>query len=106
MLNTNQTIMNLNKFTKLWYLLLFVPFLFTSSCKKEEPAAGPVASFQFEVDDTNFLLVTFSNFSQNANSYSWDFGDANTSTEESPTHEYETAGTYTVDVLASPKSQL
>lgn len=93
--------MNLNKFTKLWYLLLFVPFLFTSSCKKEEPAAGPVASFQFEVDDTNFLLVTFSNFSQNANSYSWDFGDANTSTEESPTHEYETAGTYTVTLTAT-----
>lgn len=61
----------------------------------------PVASFQFAVSDDNFLEVAFSNFSQNADSYSWDFGDGNSSTEESPTHVYETAGDYTVTLTAS-----
>lgn len=102
MLNANKTIMNLSKLTKLWYILLVVPFVFSTSCKKkDEPAAGPVASFQFEVDETNFLLVSFSNFSQNATSYSWNFGDSETSTDENPTHEYATAGTYTVTLTAT-----
>lgn len=32
--------------------------------------------------------------------YSWDFGDGTTSTEESPTHEYNTPGIYTVSLTA------
>ena len=35
------------------------------------------------------------------NSYSWVFGDGNTSTNVSPTNTYSTAGNYTVSLTAS-----
>ncbi|NTW23482.1 MAG: PKD domain-containing protein [Lentimicrobium sp.] len=72
------------------------------SCKDEEedPPANPIASFQFAVSTTNFLEVTFTNFSQNATSYSWNFGDGTSSTETSPTHTYAAAGTYAIVLTA------
>ncbi|HKK69337.1 MAG TPA: C25 family cysteine peptidase [Bacteroidales bacterium] len=42
--------------------------------------------------------VTFTDNSQYAASYSWDFGDGNTSTEANPVHTYMSAGTYTVSL--------
>ncbi len=93
--------MNFHKITKLWYILLLVPMVFMASCKKEEPVPAVVASFQFKADVDNFLLVAFTNFSQNAASYSWDFGDTNTSTDKDPSHEYEATGTYTVKLTAT-----
>jgi PKD repeat protein len=81
--------------------------LLASSCSDDDgdtpdPVEDPIASFQFEVDDTNFLEVTFTNFSQNATSYSWDFGDGSAaSTDESPVYTYAAAGDYTVTLTAS-----
>ncbi len=40
--------------------------------------------------------VTFTNLSQNATTYLWDFGDGNTSTLASPTYAYQNFGTYTI----------
>lgn len=93
-----------NMYKTSWVLLSALAMLFMVSCgDDEEPMTSdnPIASFQFEIDETNFLQVTFTNFSQNANSYSWDFGDDNTSTEDNPTHTYEEGGTYTVTLTAS-----
>jgi len=59
------------------------------------------ASFQFEIDENDFLSVQFSNFSRNTTSYEWDFGDGESSTEESPKHTYAEAGTYSVILTAS-----
>lgn len=96
--------MKLKNFTKFWYALLIVPVLFVTSCKEDpvvEPVV-PVSSFQFEVDATNFLQVTFSNFSQNATSYAWDFGDqVGTSTDESPVYTYTASGSYTVKLTVT-----
>jgi len=39
-------------------------------------------------DSSSYLTVVFTNASQNANSYLWDFGDGTTSTDENPTHVY------------------
>jgi gliding motility-associated-like protein len=40
------------------------------------------------------LIVQFTNNSQNQASWSWDFGDGNTSTAQSPSHFYNVAGVY------------
>ncbi|MCA6365321.1 MAG: M4 family metallopeptidase [Bacteroidetes bacterium] len=46
--------------------------------------------------------VTFNNTSANANVFSWDFGDSSPlSTQNSPTHIYNAAGTYSVTLIAS-----
>lgn len=84
--------------------LVAVLVMFVIGCK-DDPVTpetkDAIASFQYEISTTDFLEVSFSNFSQNATSYSWDFGDGNSSTEESPTHNYATAGEYTVVLTAT-----
>lgn len=91
--------------SRFWVLLIVASAVVIISCKGNddtpEPGDGPIASFQYEVNMDNFLEVTFSNFSQNATGYSWDFGDGNSSTEENPTHTYAAAGSYTVMLTAS-----
>ncbi len=74
-----------------------------NSCDKDEDenTVMPVASFQYEIGATNFLEVAFTNFSQNATSYSWDFGDTESSTEENPVHIYAASGDYTVLLTAT-----
>lgn len=51
------------------------------------------------------LVVTFTNTSSNAETYSWDFGDGNMSTEESPMHTYAAGGTYTVTLTVTSPGQ-
>ncbi len=46
-------------------------------------------------------VVTFTNNSQNASSYFWDFGDGVTSTLSNPTHSYGEVGDYIVKLTAS-----
>lgn len=45
-------------------------------------------------------ILTLSNRSQNATSYSWDFGDGATSTDIDPTHRYADSGHVTVKLTA------
>ncbi len=48
------------------------------------------------------MVVSFTDLSTNSpTSWSWDFGDSQTSTEQHPVHVYETAGTYSVSLIAS-----
>jgi len=44
--------------------------------------------------------MAFTNASQNATSYAWDFGDGTTDFTESPAHAYASAGAYTVTLTA------
>lgn len=93
--------------SKFFLLLGVFSLVFFNSCKEDEPdepTTAPVASFQFEISADNFLEVVFTNFSQNATSYSWDFGDGESSTETDPTHVYATSGDYTVKLTASNSS--
>ncbi len=89
------------------FLLFFLLIVAVFSCKNDDDIPTPptadltIASFQYEVSDTNPLTVVFNNFSQNATSYSWAFGDSQTSTEESPTHTYGSGGTFTVELSAT-----
>ncbi len=44
---------------------------------------------------------TFNNNSVGANTYLWNFGDGNTSTDLAPTHTYATAGNYTTKLMVT-----
>jgi PKD repeat protein len=59
----------------------------------EECQACIIADFDFSITDN---LVTFNNLSEQAVSYSWDFGDLNTSSDENPFNKYSTYGTFDV----------
>ncbi len=48
----------------------------------------------------SFLTYVFTNTSVDANSYYWDFGDGNNSTQVNPYHIYSAAGNYTVTLIA------
>lgn len=68
--------------------------LLATSCKPKDPAK---ARFDYEADG---LTVKFINASQNADTYAWEFGDGESSTEKDPTHTYAGYGTYTVKLTA------
>lgn len=65
----------------------------------EEPSLTvPESNFEYEI----FLnRVSFTEQSSGASRFKWDFGDGATSTEKSPFHSYEAAGTYTVSLTVS-----
>ncbi|WP_405413090.1 PKD domain-containing protein [Maribacter sp. Asnod1-A12] len=69
-------------------------------------AVPPSAAFTVEQSEVDFLEYAFTNGSTGATSFEWDFGDGNTSTEESPTHTYATADTYEVILTATNDSNL
>lgn len=69
-----------------------------ASYSVELPVGFPVAGYTAEVDRST---VAFTNTSDNANSFQWDFGDGNSSTEENPVHVYDAKGTYVVKLTAS-----
>lgn len=58
----------------------------------------PHAAFTYN-QTTN--QVQCNNATTNANSYWWQFGDGDTSTQVSPAHTYTSAGTYTITLIAA-----
>jgi PKD repeat protein len=65
--------------------------------------ADPVAGFQVSNSSVcqNSAPVNFTNTSQNAGNFIWDFGDGTTSTQANPSHLYPNSGNYTVQLIAS-----
>lgn len=62
---------------------------------------SPVADFEFSPPGSPApVKVQFTNKSQNAERYEWDFGDGQTSAEESPAHTYQTFGQVLVRLKA------
>ena len=65
--------------------------------------AKPVAGFSHSGERERLILpvqVKFENTSRNAETYEWDFGDGERSTELSPEHEYKSSGNYAVRLTA------
>ena len=56
----------------------------------------PVANFQGPKQGCRPLVVQFTNNSQYADTYLWDFGDGGTSTQAQPSYTYYNPGVYTV----------
>ena len=69
-------------------------FLYTNVVRVD---AAPAAAFSAAPID---LSVNFINQSTNAASYSWNFGDGDTSTDLNPVHSYDQPGTYDVTLVA------
>lgn len=91
--------MKTNSYFKSMILFSLVLLVFAvSSCEDEEdPIDPPLAFFTAEVDASDKLIWNFTDGSQGADTYSWDFGDGTgTSTEASPSYTYAEAGSYTV----------
>jgi PKD repeat protein len=61
----------------------------------------PTADFTSEVNEgCEGIEIAFTNLSLNADSWHWDFGDGTTSSNENPSHVYNTSGLYTVSLTA------
>ena len=62
----------------------------------------PTADYTFSIDEGNSKRVFFRNTSLMSDNYQWNFGDGSVvSTDESPSHTYSSAGTYTVSLSAT-----
>ncbi len=87
----------IKKSKAIWLLVMAVVFL---GCEDDDDANLPqvVASFAQTIsEDTG--RVSFLNLSENADSYTWDFGDGTSSTEINPIKTFPT-GNYTVVLTA------
>ncbi len=82
----------------LWLFVLAISFV---SCENDDDAVLPelIASFAHTInEDTG--AVSFLNLSENADTYTWDFGDGASSTEINPIRSFPT-GTYTITLTAN-----
>jgi PKD repeat protein len=62
----------------------------------------PVANFNSNVTSgTAPLSVQFTDLSENATDWAWDFGDGSSATEQNPVHTYISAGSYTVNLTVT-----
>ena len=82
--------------------IFFFTMIFTAGCEDGSSSVeAPTARFIYAIDPDNGLMVTFTNASLNADTYSWDFGDEESSIEMSPSHTFPTSGTYDVMLTAT-----
>ncbi|TZF85695.1 PKD domain-containing protein (plasmid) [Pedobacter sp. BS3] len=79
-----------------WIAIIMI---LTVSCKKEKDNEGTKAVFSYVTDG---YVTNFTNFSTDATTYEWDFGDNSgaTSTKKSPQYVYKTKGKYLVSLTA------
>jgi cyclophilin family peptidyl-prolyl cis-trans isomerase len=71
-------------------LLLLLAVLVLLSCGR------PIADFSYSGGKEAPAKVAFENKSKEAETYEWDFGDGNKSSEVTPIHRYTNSGNYTV----------
>ncbi len=84
-------------------------------CKEKDfpvPIASSFAKFSYQIDTLTLgeevvgFEVNFMNQSINAESYLWDFGDGETSTDENPSHTYNEQGVYNVTLTVTSANEL
>jgi PKD repeat protein len=91
-----------------WSSLLVIWGIFSLNSCSKDPIGGadPVADFTFSPSSGyKPLKVTFTNLSENADSYSWDFGNGNVSNDQNPTNIYYNDGIYSVTLTAKSGSK-
>lgn len=72
------------------------------SCSKKNETAPLAACFEVDMEKSGevFHLFTFTNCSENADRYEWDFGDGISSSIASPSHQYSGFGDFKVRLTA------
>lgn len=90
----------MKKLKSINFWMLISILCIASACEVDPIVRNPIAHFNFTVAEDG-LTVAFENLSKDAISYSWNFGDGQTSTEKTPTHVYAADGTYTVKLVAT-----
>lgn len=76
--------------------------MFIDNINIETVTQVPTAGFAANTTNTCNGVVGFTDQSTNSpSSWSWNFGDGNTSTDENPSHTYSAPGTYTVTLIAT-----
>lgn len=84
------------------FLLIFSPLIF--SCGEDERAQFPTSAqifYSLSEDPAEAKKVAFTAIAHSAESYLWDFGDGNTSTEPVIVHEYSDGGYYKVSLTVT-----
>ncbi|MCO5238817.1 MAG: DUF5050 domain-containing protein [Chitinophagaceae bacterium] len=88
------------------FLFFLVSLIALVGCKKSHynlDDLPPTVKGFFTVSQTGFDVdegIQFTNASENADSYSWDFGDGTKSTEKDPVKTYTASGIFTVTLKA------
>jgi PKD repeat protein len=78
-------------------LIILAIALFLSSC-----GADILADFSWSpVNPKAGETVQFTNLSEGARSYSWNFGDMSIGDEKNPSHIYKNPGSYIIDLTAT-----
>ncbi|XOV94093.1 MAG: PKD domain-containing protein [Bacteroidota bacterium] len=86
----------MKKFRLLYFGVASLLLMTFQSCNEEEDPTGDLPTsviLHYSVDDKK---VAFNALAVNADTYSWDFGDGQTSTEPNPVHTYEVGGYYSI----------
>lgn len=80
-----------------FFSTFFILALLIFSCGKEDerPTFPTSADIFFSVNEENNKKVAFTALAHSVDTYLWDFGDGETSTDENPVHEYSGGGYYT-----------
>ncbi len=92
-----------NKFFFRELTIFLLAFFLVTSCTDEiDRPVFPISATIFH--SVNDKQVAFTALTHSAVSWSWDFGDGKSSTEENPVHIYETGGYYSAVLVATDAS--
>jgi hypothetical protein len=81
--------------------IIFIAAMFSILSACEEDNDRPTFPFHAEIHNTlEGRQVAFQGLTHSAVSWSWDFGDGKTSSEQNPVHVYETGGYYVATLTA------
>jgi len=97
---------------RLLNMMILPAILILGGCGDDDfpvPEASTVdAQFSVESNETVITFINETRVAENAGTvtYTWNFGDGTTSSEENPVHEYQEVGIYTVQLVAVSDNDL
>ncbi|MEN8187357.1 MAG: PKD domain-containing protein [Bacteroidota bacterium] len=90
-----------NRLVQFGLVLSLIMTMLVSSCSSDDPDRE-IFPLSAEISQSvKGRQVAFQALTHSATSWSWDFGDGNTSTEQNPVHVYESGGYYVATLTAT-----